>query len=130
MFIWKDDYNTGIVEIDNQHKRLFELGGQIFELVNLKDGLDHYDEIMTILNELREYTIYHFDYEEKYMKSINYNNLKSHKELHDKLIDKISNIENKDIDMEQNTVLIQLLDFIANWIGNHILKEDFKYIEK
>lgn len=130
MFIWKDDYNTGIEEIDNQHKRLFELGSQIFELVNLKDGLDHYDEIMSILNDLREYTIYHFDYEENYMKSINYNDLKNHKELHDKLIDKISNIETKDIDMEQNTVLIQLLDFIANWIGNHILKEDFKYVEK
>lgn len=127
MFEWKEDYNTGISDIDTQHQRLFELGSQIFELVNLKDGLDHYDEIIGIIDDLREYTIYHFAFEEEYMKSKNFDDFDNHKVLHDNLIAKISNIDTKDIDAKQNVVLIKLLDFIATWIGNHILKEDFKY---
>ena len=129
MFIWKEAYNTGLPEIDAQHQRLFELGSEIFSLVNAKDGADHYDEIIAILDDLREYTIYHFDFEEKYQQSIGYENFEEHKELHDKLIDKLTNIETEDIDSMQGHVMIQLLDFIANWIGNHILKEDFKYLK-
>lgn len=127
LFEWKEAYNTGISDIDTQHKRLFELGSQIFHLVNLKDGFDHYDDIVAIIDDLKEYTIYHFSFEEEYMKSKNFDNFDNHKILHDNLIDKISNIDLKDIDNKQSTVLIQLLDFIATWIGNHILKEDFKY---
>lgn len=130
MFVWKDDYNTGIDEIDTQHRQLFKLGSQIFDLVSLDDGFDHYDEIINILNDLREYTIYHFDFEEKYMLSIGYEDFDSHKDLHDKLIDRISNIETKDIDSDQKSISLNLLDFIATWIGNHILKEDFKYANK
>lgn len=130
MFVWKDDYNTGISEIDAQHRQLFKLGSQIFDLVSLDDGFDHYDEIINILNDLREYTIYHFDFEEKYMLEIGYEDFDNHKELHDKLIDKITNIETKDIDSDQRSISLSLLDFIATWIGNHILKEDFKYAKK
>ncbi len=129
MFIWKEEYNTGLPEIDAQHQRLFELGSEIFSLVNSKDGADHYDEIVAILDDLREYTIYHFDFEEKYQLSIDYENYDEHKILHDNLIDKLTNIETENIDSMQGTVMIHLLDFIANWIGNHILKEDFKYLE-
>ncbi len=127
MFIWKDDYSTGISDIDSQHQRLFELGSQIFQLANLKDGLDHYDEIISVVDALREYIIYHFSFEEAYMKSKNFDNFDNHKILHDSLIDKITNIDPKSIDTNQGTVLIQLLDFVATWIGNHILREDFKY---
>ncbi len=127
MFEWKQEYETGIEIIDFQHQRLLELGSQIFNIINLKDGLDHYDEIMKIICELRDYVIYHFDYEENYLESIGYENLDEHKKLHKALIEKISTIEAKDIDGEQKTVLIVLLDFLATWIGHHILKEDFKY---
>lgn len=127
MFVWKEDYSTGIEVIDLQHQKLFALGSDIFDLINLKDGLDHYDEIMEILTNLRDYAIYHFDFEEDYMKSIGYENLDEHKKLHSALIEKLSSIETKDIDGEQKTVLIVMLDFVATWIGHHILKEDFKY---
>lgn len=127
MFEWKEAYSTGIGDIDSQHQRLFQLGSEIFDLVNLKDGYDHFDEIMAIVDDLKEYTIYHFAFEEEYMKSKNFDNFDNHKILHDNLIAKLSAIDSKDIDNRQDAVLIQLLDFIATWIGNHILKEDFKY---
>ena len=127
LFKWKDDFNTGINEIDLQHRKLFKLGSEIYVLATLKDGLDHYDEIIKILDELKDYAVYHFDFEEKYMSSKNFSDLDEHKKLHSAFIDKISSIESKDIDDKQKTVLLQLLDFTANWIGSHILKEDFKY---
>ena len=69
-FEWKDEYRTGIEVIDKQHKHLMEIGARIFDLANADDGYDRYDDIMEVLNELRDYTIYHFGYEEKLMESI------------------------------------------------------------
>lgn len=127
IFNWKNEYSTGISAIDLQHRRLFEIGSNIYELATLNDGVDHFDEIMQILDNLKNYAIYHFEFEESYMRSKNFDNIVEHKKLHVNFIDKILSINDKDVDNKQKQVLLKLLDFIANWIGNHILKEDFRY---
>jgi len=66
-FEWKDRYSLNIGEIDKQHKRLFEIGARVYDLAVLNDSYDHYDEIMKTLDELLEYTEYHFRYEENIM---------------------------------------------------------------
>lgn len=129
MFVWKKEYETGIENIDLQHQKLFELGSDIFNIINVKDGLNHYSEIMKILSDLGDYVQYHFSYEEDYMETIGYSGLDDHKKLHKKLTEKILSIQSENIDGEQKTVLIVLLDFVADWIGHHILQDDFKYVE-
>lgn len=129
MFKWKDSYSCNIIEIDNQHKRLFELGSKIHSILSLKDNEDHYDEIMGVLAELKNYTVYHFQYEEELMEAHGYSKRVYHKIEHDAFIDKISEIFNKDIDDSQRTVSLELIMFIADWIEKHILKTDFAYRE-
>ena len=67
-FKWKERYKLGIEEIDRQHKNLFDIGARVYDLAVLKDSYDHYDEIMSVLNELLDYTKYHFTYEEDLIK--------------------------------------------------------------
>lgn len=129
MFEWKEIYKVNIEEIDNQHKKLLEIGGRLTDLLKLKDDIDHYDEIIVILTELREYTEYHFSHEEKLLEKHGYEELKAHKRQHKTFVNKIVQLENQDIDEKQKVIELSMIEFIANWIENHILKTDHGYEE-
>lgn len=127
MFKWKESYSFNISEIDKQHKKLFEIGSRIYDLASLNDGYDHYDEIMQIFDELRDYTVYHFNYEEELMQKHGYEQFEKHKFEHDFFIKKMNRLEKSDIDEEQNKTLLNIISFVADWISGHILQSDTDY---
>ena len=127
MFRWRDEFSCNVKEIDNQHKKLFEIGGRLYELVSLGNGYDHYDEIMAILTELKDYTVHHFTYEEGIMKDHGYEQYEIHKIEHDFFIKKISRLENLNIDEKQDESLMKIISFVADWISSHIMKTDMQY---
>ena len=124
MIQWKDEYSTGIEVIDNQHKELFNIANKIYTLLNDEFCTDKYDKIIEILNELKDYTVYHFRSEEEYMKSIHYNKLFSQKIEHDYFVSKFDEIDYDKIDVDQDKYILSILDFIINWITNHIISKD------
>lgn len=124
MIKWKDEYKIGVSQIDEQHKKLFEICNNTYELLKNEIYLDKYDKIIQLLNELREYTIYHFKSEEEYMKKIGYKKLLSHKVYHTDFIEKINSMDFKTIDEHQDATIIEILDFVLKWIENHILSID------
>jgi hemerythrin len=128
-FKWKEEYCTGIDVIDKQHKQLLEIGARIFDLANAKDGYDRYDEILEVLYELKDYTVYHFGFEEELMVKHGYEHYEPHKFQHYFVIKKINKFQNEDIDSEQGETILKLAEFISDWISNHILVEDMKYKE-
>ena len=67
-----EEYHTGIPMIDEEHAKLFEIANRAYELLTNQFKMDKYDEIAAVLEELKDYTKYHFGHEEDYMKSINY----------------------------------------------------------
>lgn len=126
-FEWKDSYSVNVDKIDEQHKKMFEIGGRITDLVLAKDEYDHYDEIMSILQELTDYTIYHFSFEEKLMERYGYKDVDSHRIEHAFFIKKLEKFCMKDIDADQKAVSADLIAFVSDWITSHILTTDFKY---
>ncbi|HHV72793.1 MAG TPA: hemerythrin family protein [Clostridia bacterium] len=126
-FKWKDEYSMGIAKIDQQHKRLFEIGSQIYELARLKDDVDHFDEIVAIIGELKDYTKYHFQFEEELMDLYQYPQVKLHKLEHFSFIKKLNDLDLDRIDEDQERVIMDLLDFVISWVTNHIIKSDFLY---
>lgn len=124
MLMWKDSYSIGMDLIDTQHKHLFDIGNQAYEL--LKDGLkiDKYDEIVVIIDDLRNYTKYHFKCEEEYMLSTNYSGYEVQRKEHTNFIEKIDAVDLHNIDMNQQKYIEDLLSFIFDWILEHILKKD------
>lgn len=127
MFKWKDGFSVNINTIDEQHQELFKIGNSLYTIVSLKDGVDRYDDIMAVLYSMRDYAIYHFDYEENLMKENGYPNFNKHKKQHDVFMAKIDSIKGEDVDEKQRKVGMDLTVFIANWIENHILKTDMEY---
>jgi hemerythrin len=129
MFKWQENYSCGIQEIDRQHQRLFEIGKQIYDTASLNDECDHYDELTQTLNELVEYTKYHFGYEEALMEKYNYPDYATHKFEHDFFIKKVLKIAGKDFEEDQNQTMMEIVRFVADWVAGHILDTDMKYRE-
>lgn len=124
MIEWKDEYAIGIEMIDEQHKQLFEIASRIYDLIQNNLLTDKYDAIIEIINELKDYTIYHFEAEEEYMKNAGYKKLLSQKVAHNDFLQKMEEIDLDKIDNGQNSYLMETLDFVVEWLGEHILKED------
>lgn len=130
MIKWQEEYRIGVQAIDEQHQRLFEIANQAYQLLKNELLLDKYDKIVTILEELRDYTVYHFSFEEQYMANIGYKKLLSHKVLHDDFVEKIKTIDFDQVDENQDQYLIGILDFVVNWIQKHILGVDKQIVQR
>lgn len=127
IFKWKPAYSCNIAEIDKQHKNLFEIGSRIYDAAAVNDGYDHYDEIMSIIEELKNYTIKHFAYEEKLMEENNCPILDIQRIEHKFFIKKLQRLETKDTENQQNESLMEMVAFVADWVSSHILKTDMEY---
>lgn len=124
MIKWKEEYRVGIDFIDEQHERLFEIANRVYELLKNDLYFDKYDEIIQVIEELRDYTIFHFKAEEDYMMQIKYRKFFSHKVEHDDFIRKIEELDLENIDKMQNEYLLELIQFIVKWVTGHILETD------
>jgi len=131
-FAFTDEFRTQIPLVDKEHETLFNLVRQTYELVHDEFRVDKFDDIIEIIEELRDYTIKHFADEESYMKSINYDGLAEQVAAHTAFVEKLNNIDFDEIDRDQEDALDKLIKFLLNWLVQHILKVDKKmpYIEE
>lgn len=124
MFEWKNEYSVGVKEIDEQHRKLFEIGGRAYSLVENTFISDKYDKILDIINELIDYTVYHFKCEENLMLESKYRGFFSHKLEHEGFINKVNNIDFKSVDENQDKFIIDILELVLVWIEEHIMDKD------
>ncbi len=124
MYEMKDEYLTGIEFIDNEHRRLFEIANEVYELSVNEFIADKYDNIKDVLRELREYTKLHFTHEEEYMKSINYKKIFSQIIEHKEFVDKLDELDIDSLDENSDEMISEILEFLTNWLVNHILYSD------
>lgn len=131
MFEWSKEYNFNIRVIDQHHQKLFKLGGDLYDIASLSDEFDYYDEIKKIFDELRDYTVYHFDYEENLLEENGYDpeKLKMQKFEHAYFVSKLVRAEGKNLDEQQKQVLNELIMFYYKWIKEHILVADRQYVD-
>ncbi|KNY25298.1 bacteriohemerythrin [Pseudobacteroides cellulosolvens] len=126
---WKENFSVNNKDIDEQHKKLFEIGQRIYDSISTMNSYDRYDEIMEIFSELNEYVKFHFKFEEELLEECGYSKLETHKMEHHFFMKKLEREANRDIESSQKETLVRLINFIADWIVQHILKEDMAYKE-
>lgn len=122
--VFDDSFKTGIELIDAEHKTLFDIISKVHTTIQTELVHDKFDAIMNILDELKEYTQVHFADEENYMREISYEGLAQQEILHQNFIDKLNELDLDDIDDNQEAYLYDFLEFLQNWLVNHILKVD------
>lgn len=123
IFSWKESFNTGIDEVDEQHKRFmdclndchrqFAVGGN----KKVEAGL---------LFKLRKYAEEHFAYEEEFMLLRGYEGRPAQVRQHQFFRTQLAELEVGVAKGYDNTMA--LLDFLRDWFLTHILEEDRKYV--
>lgn len=121
---WEDRYSVEVDRVDDQHKNLLNMVNELHDAMKEGEGRE---KIGDILSEMKDYTEYHFNSEEELMREYDYPEDKYQEQLdeHQKFVEKISEFS-KDYENGKLTVSMKVLDFLKNWLQNHILKVDSK----
>ena len=122
--LWSEKYNTGIKEIDEQHKKLVALLNFLYE--SFVDRTSN-DAIKKIIDELRNYTEYHFSVEEKYFEDFHYTESTEHIKEHQYFVNQIKEFE-QDLKLGKISLSYKLMNFLRSWLIEHINGTDRKYI--
>jgi len=120
-FTWSDKMSVGVDVIDDQHKQLLKM---INHLYMIEDS-SRRAEIKQILDELVNYTLSHFAFEEGVMEEANYPLLRPHKRVHDLFVKRVSEFYERFNKGED--VLIELRQIVSRWLLNHIMHEDMAF---
>lgn len=59
MIKWSDEYLLGIDIIDEQHKELFRIAGDAYDLLKNEFYIDKYDRVVKLIEELKRYAAFH-----------------------------------------------------------------------
>ena len=86
---WNDEYLLGILEIDNQHKKLLSLANELYDIAS-GDGEKYKLQMSIVLKKLTDYTVYHFSSEEAFMQKHGYSGTSAHKMAHDGFISEVN----------------------------------------
>ncbi len=128
MYKMKDEYLTGIEMIDKEHERLFEIAEETYQLSRNEFIPDKYDRIHNLLEQLTDYTLMHFEHEEAYMQEIGYKRIFTQKIQHDDFRKKLTELTDSErlegSQEEQDKVVDEILQFLTDWLVNHILNND------
>jgi len=120
---WNDTLSVRVKEIDIQHQRLVELVNKLHD--SMKAGKGN-DVLGPILSDLVKYTVFHFSTEEKYFQKFGYPEFQQHKKQHDDLTNKAKALKTS-FEQGKQTISIEVLTFLKDWLSGHILGSDKKY---
>jgi hemerythrin len=123
MFEWNHSYSIGIASIDAQHRTLFDLSAKLHQAMSAGQGKA---AVGPILERLVQYTQAHFAHEERLMRLHDYPDLPAHKAQHDALTKQVADFNAK-FKSGQAAITVQLLQFLKNWLVDHIRGCDMKY---
>jgi hemerythrin len=122
--VWSKDLNTGIDVIDKQHQRIVEY---INELDEARTSSHKREDVGKVIDEMVDYTLSHFAFEESMQEEAHYPFLKAHKKVHELFVSKVANLQERfglgeDVSEELHKMLF-------TWLYNHIKRDDADYVE-
>lgn len=120
LFLWKKSYELKIPEVDMQHRQLV---GMINELSDAMMEQRGYRTVPHILEELVVYVQQHFADEQKVMMECHYPETDQHIKKHNEFTEKVvafKGVYDQDHELDPR----ELLDFLCDWLVNHITVDD------
>ena len=118
VLVWQPELNTGIDVIDQQHQRIVALINQLADAhTRQKQG--------AVLEELVDYTLSHFAFEEELLEESGYSFGPAHKRVHDMFVRRVGEYRMRFEAGEDITS--ELKSMLARWLFNHIRGDDKAY---
>src|SRR5574343_34282 len=123
IFPWTANFETGIPEIDKQHQVLVCL---LNRLVGHLAFQSEAPELDAVLEELKNYTVYHFSTEEKFWHEHFRNDPweEGHSKAHNDFIEKVVEFTERRAGRDLDSMLEELVSFLTHWLAMHIIESD------
>lgn len=117
---WTRANAVGVEVVDEQHKKLFDLLNRLHESV--VQGKEQ-GELGAILDELIDYTLYHFKTEEDLLQEHGLPNYQDQKDAHDDLTRSALELQDK---LRDGSAILsfEVLDFLNGWLMEHTIGLD------
>ena len=118
---WNSSLSIGIEVIDEQHKQIVSYINELDTAIRDKDdkGIKH------VLDELIDYTMTHFAFEENLLQKGGYPHFDAHKQVHETFKKRIEEYVTQ---FEQGEAVgRKLLSMLRVWLTNHIKRDDMDY---
>ncbi|GAA0585831.1 bacteriohemerythrin [Caenispirillum bisanense] len=123
LLAWRDALSVGDPGIDGDHKKLIQF---VNDLQDAIDGRKPDRVVGKIILELVQYTKEHFSREEAVMKGCGYPDYERHRAIHQALTRQVLVMAERYVRTPTDAVKQELIDFLAAWLVEHIIKEDRK----
>ncbi|MDX9715318.1 MAG: bacteriohemerythrin [Dissulfurispiraceae bacterium] len=120
---WSEELSVNVQEIDQQHKKLVHMINELHEAMKQGQGPQTLGEI---INRMSSYAVTHFATEENYFGQFGYPGTTLHKKEHSAFIKKISEFKDG-FENGKLALTIEVLNFLKEWLQNHIKKTDKQY---
>ncbi len=125
-FDWKDELNTGIEAIDQQHQEMFRIVRDIEQLLITHCIGVTEKQLYGIIRELREFVSYHFYEEEKLMKKYGVATYDDHVKDHKRMVKLIESINIPRLGKQPYEELLKIKEGIQDNIFEHMFTIDVK----
>jgi hemerythrin len=122
-FAWSDAYSVKVQQFDAQHQKLFEIINSLADAMRTGQGEN---VIREVVGQLAVYTRTHFLQEEVAMRQSGYPGLPAHQAQHSHLMAEVEK-HKKDLDEGRKPNLVAVLNFLRDWLVQHIQKADKNY---
>lgn len=120
---WNDSMSVKVAEIDKQHQKLVQLINDLHDA--MREGKAK-TVLGSILGELANYTVTHFNYEEMLFEKYNFPLATTHQNEHRKFIKTVSEFKAK-FEEGNASVTLEIMNFLKDWLVNHIQGTDKQY---
>lgn len=123
LFEWNKDLQIGIEKIDEEHHKLVDITNSLGDLLST-DNIKK-ENLEEVFQELINYTIYHFEEEEKMMQEykLDMRHQANHSTVHKTFLQDVLDLKQEFLEEKQNTSK-ELFIFLTNWLVYHILGLD------
>lgn len=121
---WKEMYLIDVPVIDRQHRTLIELYDRFHEVLDSHDDRLIRETLPDVVGELRRYGRVHFSSEEQLMREVGYPGLVEQHDEHRTFLQRVAMLEETVRHDCLSVTAMQMINFLMNWIPNHILTKD------
>ena len=123
IFPWNANFETGIAEIDVQHRRLVELLNQLVgHLTRQADA----PTLKSVFDALARYALEHFESEEAIWREAFQGDPweTGHSESHQRFVDAVGKLQAEADSRPYEDVLTDVVGFLTHWLALHIIESD------
>lgn len=131
--VWRNALSVGNDLIDTDHRHLLSLINRVEELLTTDQPRP---DLLEAVNQLWNYTDFHFRREEQIMLRLQYSKYDDHKQAHGKLIEQLRQASRPILAPDEeasNTTdglpeetRDKVVELLRHWLVEHILREDMK----